>query len=201
MSGQGQMNIDPMGPLGLSLKYRKALEKGRIQAIRLEFVLEGTRVMALRKGGNASIAEDWSPLSDAMASSSQGNERSFEEQRDHLVSKYEVRLDEEAPASFRNASTEADLKAAMAAIDFKKRRALQMSNREFEISFLRWEDGRPLVRPAEEADKMRGASKTAESSRAQVKGKGKGSFRASPSESAKEKASPSSSKKTTITSS
>jgi len=71
------------------------------------------------------------------------------------VSKFEVRLDKEAPEGFRKASKKEDMEAAVAALPFKERRAFQMSNKEFEMAFLRWEDGKPIPRPAEQAEALR----------------------------------------------
>lgn len=184
--------IDPLGPLGLTAKYKKALEKGKIEAIRLEFTPEGVRAVALKKGGVRTTEADWLPLADALAASKTEVVSSLEDERSYWANKYEVRLDEEAPASIRNAASEEALKAAVAAIPFKKRRALQMSNKEFELAFLRWEDGRPVVRSAEQAEELRiaqikpkasGGKPNAPVQKGQgPKGKGKGSFRETPGE-------------------
>eukprot|EP00918_Siedleckia_nematoides_P018843 GHVU01040275.1.p2 GENE.GHVU01040275.1~~GHVU01040275.1.p2 ORF type:complete len:204 (+),score=20.05 GHVU01040275.1:115-726(+) len=184
--------IDPLGPLGLTAKYKKALEKGTIGALRLEFTPTGVQAVGLRKGGNANNAADWLPLVEALAASKPTNEeRPLDAEKAYVANKYEVRLDEEAPASLRNASSAEELNAAIAALPFKKRRALQMSNREFELAFLRWEEGRPVPRSAESAEELRiaqqkktsGGKPNAPVTRGQgPKGKGKGSFRESPGE-------------------
>jgi len=173
--------IDPTGPLGLRAKYQNALEKGKILAIRIEFTPKGVVAMGLKKGGDAAVAADWLPIAEAMTKAAEAvEERPFEDEKAHFVSKYEVRLDEEAPQGLRDAATAADLKAAIAALEFRKRRALQMSNREFELAFLRWENGGPIVRPAEEAEKLRQEQVTARGGGARGRGRGgrgRGAFR------------------------
>jgi len=147
--------IDPLGPLALAAKYKKALEKGRIVGLRLTFTPAGVVAEGQKPpvGGQPGA---WVALTEAMASTSGApEERPFPEEKEHMCSKYELRLDEAAPESFRNAANKAALQAAVAALDFRKRRALLMSNKEFETAFLRWEDGNPIPRPAEEVDALR----------------------------------------------
>jgi len=169
-----------MGALGLTAKYKRALEKGNLKAIRLVFTPEGVKV----EGSNA-LDEDedpvWIPLPEAMASPSRGEERPFLDEKAHTVGRYEVRLDEEAPQELRNATSKVVLDAAVAALPFRKRRALQMSNREFELAFLRWEGGNPVPRPAEQAEALRAeraATRGGNRGRGRGRGgRGRGSFR------------------------
>jgi len=169
--------IDPTGIVGLQAKYKKALDKGKLAEIRLEFTAAGfTAVARLPKGEGKFL-----PISEAMALiSAEIEERPFADEKAHAVSKFEVRLDKEAPDSFKKASSKEELDAAIASHQpFKERRAFQMSNKEFELAFLRWEDGNPVPRPAEEAEslrKERAASRGGGTRGRGRGGRGRGSF-------------------------
>jgi hypothetical protein len=162
--------IDPLGHFGLSPKFRKALEQGKVAAIRLTFELGETRAEALSNGPEG----DWSSLVEAMASISATAERPFEDERAHVVGKFEVRLDKEAPAGLRSAADKAALTAAIDSLPFRERRALAMSNREFDLSYLRWENGAPVPRPAAEADKLRQEQIAARGGGKTGRGRGRG---------------------------
>jgi len=173
--------IDPLGQFALVAKYQKALEKGKILGLKLEFTAYGQKALAfVPKAGqtNESAKADeknghWVSVVDAMASKSSTEEKPFSEEKKYLVSRYEVRLDEEAPAAMRGAADKSALEAAVAALPFAKRKALQMSNQEFEIAFLRWESGVARVRPAEQADALRLERASAKAGR----GRGRGELR------------------------
>lgn len=172
--------IDPMGALGLTAKYKKALEKGRVGAIRIEFTPTGVSAYGQKINADKS-AGDWVPLLEAMASIGDDvAERPFADEKSHIVGKYEIRLDEEAPTALRAAPDKSGLEAAIAALPFKKRRALQMSNKEFELAFLRWEDGVPIPRAAEAAEALvreRVAARGGNRGRGRGRGgRGRGSF-------------------------
>jgi len=148
-------NIDPMGSFVLTGKVKKALDKGKIAGVRIEFLAGGARAVAALPLAEGETAHTWAPIVEVMASISNGDLRPFAEEKAHLVSKYEVRLDEEAPEGLRAAADKSALEAAVAGLPFRKRRALQMSNKEFELAFLRWEGGNPVPRPAEQAEALR----------------------------------------------
>jgi len=165
--------IDPSGSFALSAKYKKALEKGKLAGIRLEFDTSGVRVLAALPSKEGEQAQ-WVPIAEAMASiSGVTEERPFEDEKAHIVGKFEVRLDKECPVALRDSASKEALTAAIQGLPFKERRALQMSNREFELAYLRWEDGTPVPRPAEQAELLR-QEQAANRGRANARGRGRG---------------------------
>jgi hypothetical protein len=174
--------VDPLGPLGLTAKYTKALQGGKLAGIRLVFTPTGVQV----EGCLPSDPAAWVPLTEAMASKASDDARPFADEHAHIVSKYESRLDEECPTGLRSAADKAAETAAIVALPFAKRRALQMSNREFEEAFLRWVGGAPVARTAEQAEALR-QERIAARGRGRGRGRGgrgRGSFRAPPQEAA-----------------
>jgi len=149
-------SIDPFGSLVLAAKAKKALDQGKLAGIRLEFTAEGGKALGALPLKAGEVTLQWVAIAEAMASVSKETEvRPWAEEKAHLVSKFEVRLDKEAPKELRDSSKKEEAEAAIAAMPFKERRAFQMSNKEFEMAFLRWEDGTPVPRPAEQAEALR----------------------------------------------
>lgn len=177
--------IDPSGIFGLTAKYKKALEQGKIGALRLEFSNGEFTATAAKNDGPKGALGNFVPLSEAMASISATADRPYGDEKAHLVGKYEVRLDEECPVALRDAADKAALDAAVAALPFRKRRALQMSNKEFELAFSRWENGAPVPRTAEAVEALlaeRNATRGG-GNRGRGRGRGgrgRGSFRDAP---------------------
>jgi hypothetical protein len=169
--------VDPMGSLVLAPKARKALEKGKLAGIRLEFTNSGVRAVAALplEEGKKGEPTKWVPIAEAMASiaSSTEESRPWAEEKGHLVTKFEVRLDKEAPKELRESSTKVEFEAAIAALPFKERRAFQMSNKEFEMAFLKWEEGKPIPRPADQAEALR-VERSVTAKRGALRGRGRG---------------------------
>jgi len=168
--------LDPLGPLALAPKYQKLLASGKFEGLRLTFNGSGFIAQAKLEGG------DFMPLTEAMASlsSKDGKVEDFSSEKAHAVGKYEKRLDEEAPAAFRAASSMEDIRAAIAALEFRKRNAYNLSNKEFEMKYLRWEGGNPVLRSAEQAEALRMERAATRGGGARGRGRGgrgRGSFR------------------------
>jgi len=175
--------FDPLGSFVLAPKAKKLLESGKLAGIRVNFTPSGAVVEAAVPLATGETTLNFRGINEVMASLPEKGARPFADEKAHLVSKYEIRLDEEAPAGLRNATTQVALDAAVAALAFAKRRALQMSNKEFEMAFLRWEAGTAVPRPAEQADALRQERAAARGGGGRGRGRGgrgRGSFRGAP---------------------
>lgn len=174
-------NVDPMGSFVLAGKAKKALEKGKLAGIRLEFTAEGGKALGALPLKEGETALSWKALAEVMASiaSSGDDDRPWAEEKAHLVSKFEIRLDKEAPEGLRNAANKAAYEAAVMLLPFRDRRAIQMSNKEFEMAFLRWEAGQPVPRPVDQAEALRAERNAARGGGGRGRGRGgrgRGSF-------------------------
>jgi hypothetical protein len=173
-------NVDPMGSFVLAGKAKKALDKGKLGGIRLEFTAEGGKALGALPLAEGETELSWRALAEVMASISDSSDsRPWAEEKAHFVSKFEIRLDKEAPEGLRTAADKAALDAAVAALPFRERRAFQMSNKEFEMAFLRWEAGAPVPRPAEQAEALRVERNAARGGGGRGRGRGgrgRGSF-------------------------
>jgi len=171
--------VDPMGPLALAAKYQNAMKNGKILSIKIEFTPSGVQVQGLVPATKES-PQKWVPIAEAMSSGRGQKESSVEDfpsTKLYWMKRYESRIDEEAPKGVIDAESQAQLDTAIAGIPFEKRRALQMSNSEFEESYMGFEKGVPVRRPVEDKDRIkaeRAALKAARGQNTRGRGHGRG---------------------------
>jgi len=139
-----------MGPLNLAPKYAKMLANGRLDAISVIFRSGGITVRGRLPSQEGVTEEVWMDLPEAIAATAASTVRPWAEERTYKVQKFEQRLDIECPANLRDAASEEAWNAAMAAIPFERRKAFNMSNKDFEREYVRFVNGVGERRPVED---------------------------------------------------
>jgi len=166
--------VDPTkGNISLVQKYQKMIDSGRFSSISLTFGPGGS-VVAKATYTPAEGDDKTEGLIEALAATkAQTQETPWDEEKVHLLKKFETRLDTEAPEALRNADSRAAFNAALAAVPFAQRKAFILSNKDFETEYIRFEDGTPVRRPAEDVAALK-AERVAARKPAQNRGGNRG---------------------------
>lgn len=143
--------FNPERPQALVARYQNLITKGKVHAIRVEYTSTGVNVLAQKTYSptrDIGIADQgqmpWVALPEACERVVSAHTDS--DQLSYWRNKYEIRLDEECPIGFGGSGSTEEINRSIDSLEFKKRQALRLSNKEFDKKYPHgWVNGSPFV--------------------------------------------------------